>query len=140
MHGTFGKPLNLGKAMLLLPAPDASCSAQVLQVRALTLHDSIHGLHSHGLHALPITVLGEHVGLEVGDEGLEVGEHPLGRRQSPSKYAAHTNKIVSKPFQKEQCSNMQCQRPNHQIVGDSSNKQSLNCSSFFKYTLLIPKA
>jgi len=26
-----------------------------------------------------IAVLREHVGLEVGDEGLEVGEHPLGR-------------------------------------------------------------
>jgi hypothetical protein len=28
--------------------------------------------------SVAITVLREHVGLEVGDEGLEVGEHPLG--------------------------------------------------------------
>ena len=55
-----------------------------------------------------IAVLREHVGLEVGDEGLEVGEHPLGR--CPSTYAAHANKIVSEPYQKEQCSIMQCQR------------------------------
>ncbi len=45
-----------------------------------------------------IAVLREHVGLEVGDEGLEVGEHPLGR--CPSTYAAHANKIVSEPYQK----------------------------------------
>jgi hypothetical protein len=37
-------------------------------------------------------ILREHVGLEVGDEGLEVGEHPLGR--CPSTYAAHANKMV----------------------------------------------
>ena len=58
-----------------------------------------------------IAVLREHVGLEVGDEGLEVGEHPLGR--CPSTYAAHANKIVSEPYQKEQCSKMQCQRSKH---------------------------
>jgi hypothetical protein len=85
-------PANLGKAMLQLPVPDVSSGAQVLQVRALMLSDAFHGRHCHGLHALPITVLGEHVGLVVGDEGLEVGEHPLGRR--PSTYAAHANKIV----------------------------------------------
>ena len=65
---------------------------------------AFHGRHWHGLHALPITVLGEHVGLEVGNEGLEVGEHPLGCRLSA--YAAHANKIVSEPCQKEQRSNM----------------------------------
>jgi hypothetical protein len=42
--------------------------------------------------------LREHVGLEVGDEGLEVGEHPLGRR--PSTCAALEKQIVSEPFQK----------------------------------------
>jgi hypothetical protein len=78
-----------------------SCGAQVLQVRVLTLIDTFHGQYGHCLHALPITVLGEHIGLEVGDEGLEVGEHSLGC--SPSTYAA----CVSEPFQKEQCSNMQ---------------------------------
>ena len=97
--------------MRQLLVPDMSCGAQVLQLRALTLHDAFHGRHCHGLHALPITVLGEHVGLEVGDEGLEVGEHPLGR--CPSTYAAHANKIVSEPYQKEQCSKMQCQRSKH---------------------------
>jgi hypothetical protein len=110
-------PAKLGKAMLQLPVPDASCGAQVLQVRVLKLHDTFHGRHGHGLHALPITVLGEHVGLEVGYEGLEVGEHPLGR--CPSTLAAHAIKIVSEPFQKEQCSNMQCQRSKHRIAGDS---------------------
>jgi hypothetical protein len=81
---------NLGKAMRQLPVPDVSCSAQVLQVRALTLRDAFHerqSLHCHRLHALPITVLGEHVGLEVGNEGLEVGKHPLG--SCPFTYAAH---------------------------------------------------
>jgi hypothetical protein len=34
--------------------------------------DAFHGRHGHGLHALQITELGEHV-------GLEVGYHPLGR-------------------------------------------------------------
>jgi hypothetical protein len=87
---TCGKlePLaNLGKAMRQLQVPNVSCCAQVLQVRALVLRDTFHGQHCHGLHALPITVLGEHVGLEVGDEGLEVGEHPLGG--CPSTYATH---------------------------------------------------
>jgi hypothetical protein len=69
------------------------------------LRDAFHGRHGHGLHALPITVLREHVGLEAGDEGLEVGEHPLGC--CPSTYAAHANKIVSEPYQKEQYSNQQ---------------------------------
>jgi hypothetical protein len=68
------------------------------------------------VHALPTTIHREHVGLEVGDKGLEVGKHPLGRR--PSTYAAHAKKIVSEPFQKEQSSDMQCQRPKHQIAGD----------------------
>jgi hypothetical protein len=80
--------------------------------------DAFHGRHCHGLHALPITELGEHVGLELGDEGLEVGYHPLGHR--PFTYAAHENKIVSEPFQKEQSSNMQCQRPKHRIAGAST--------------------
>jgi hypothetical protein len=72
---------------------DVSCGAQLLQVRVLTLNDTFHGQYGHGLHALPITVLGEHIGLEVGDEGLEVGEHPLGC--SPSTYAACTEIFVS---------------------------------------------
>ena len=75
-----------------------------------------------------IAVLREHVGLEVGDEasheGLEVGEHPLGR--CPSTYAAHANKIVSEPYQKEQCSKMQCQRPKHRIASDLT---LLNCQT-----------
>jgi hypothetical protein len=111
-------PANFGKAMGQLHVPYASCGAQVLQVRALTVHDAFHGRHGHGLHALPITVLGEHVDLEVGDVGLEVGEHPLGRR--PSTFAAHASKIVSEQFQKEQCSNMQFQRPKQRIAGNST--------------------
>jgi hypothetical protein len=39
---------------------------------------------------------------------IVLGKHPLGR--CPSTYAAHANKIVSEPYQKEQCSSMQCQR------------------------------
>jgi hypothetical protein len=67
--GTSGK-LGQSNAPVARPrSSDASCGAQVLQVRALTLRDAFHGRHWHGLHALPITVLGEHVGLEVGDEG-----------------------------------------------------------------------
>jgi hypothetical protein len=46
--------------------------------------------------SVAITVLREHVGLDVGYEELEVGEHPLGR--CPSTYAAHANKIVSEPY------------------------------------------
>ncbi len=45
----------LGKAMRQLPVPDVSCCAQVLQVRGLTLCDTFHGRHCHGLHALPIS-------------------------------------------------------------------------------------
>jgi hypothetical protein len=37
-----------------------------------------------------------------------LGKHPLGC--CPSTYAAHANKFVSEPYQKGQCSNMQCQR------------------------------
>jgi hypothetical protein len=69
-------------------------------------------------------ILREHVGLEVGDEGLEVGEHPLGR--CPSTYAAHANKIVSEPYQEEQCSKMQCQRSKHWIASDLT---LLNCQT-----------
>jgi hypothetical protein len=56
-----------------------------------------HGQYCHGLDAPPITELGEHEGLEVGDKGLKVGDHPLGRR--PSTYAAHANKNVPEPFE-----------------------------------------
>jgi hypothetical protein len=54
------------------------------------------------------------------EEGLEVGvsNHQLGR--CPPTYAANANEIVSEPFQKEQCSNMQCQRPKQRIAGDST--------------------
>jgi hypothetical protein len=61
--------------------------------------DAFRGLHCHGLHALPITELRKHVGFEAGDEGFEVGYHPLDC--SPSTYEAHANKIVSEPFQKD---------------------------------------
>jgi hypothetical protein len=71
-----------------------SSGVQVLRVRALMMcdaaTDAFHVIHCHGLHALPITELREHVGLEVGYEGLEVGKHPLGRR--PSTYRANTKK------------------------------------------------
>ncbi len=43
----------------------SSSGAQVLRVRALTLcdaaTDAFHGRHCHGLHALPTTILREHV-------------------------------------------------------------------------------
>ncbi len=92
----LGHAWNLQQSNAPVACP-RSCCAQVLRVRVLTLCDAFYGLYCHGLHALPITVLGEHVGLEVGDEGLEVDKHPLSR--CPSKYAAHANKIVSEPFQ-----------------------------------------
>jgi hypothetical protein len=58
------------------------------------------------LRVFSIEALKKHVGLEVDYKGLEVGDHTLCRR--PSTYAAHANKFVSEPFQKEQCSNMRC--------------------------------
>jgi hypothetical protein len=36
------------------------------------------------------------------DKGLKAGYHPLG--PCPPTYAAHANKMVLEPFQKEQCS------------------------------------
>jgi hypothetical protein len=110
-----------------------SSGAQVLRVRALMLcdaaTDAFHVRHCHGLHALPTTILREHVGLEVGDEGLEVGEHPLGRR--PSMYRAHAKtkciRAISKraifkyAMPKTQTSN--CRRFN---VVESPDKSLLN--------------
>jgi hypothetical protein len=60
--------------------------------------------------SVAITVLREHVGLEVGDDGLEVGEHPLGR--CPSTHAAHANKIVSEPYQKSNVQICNAKDPN----------------------------
>jgi hypothetical protein len=130
-HGTSGK---LGQSNAPNTGPRCVKRCPSAPGEIADLHDTFHGRHCHGLHALPITVLGERVGLEVGDEGIEVGEHPLGR--CPSTYAAHAIKIVSEPFQKKQCSNMQCQRPKHRIAGDSTllkcqtrRTEATNCDS-----------
>jgi hypothetical protein len=42
-----------------------------------------------------IAVLRDHVGLEVGDEGLEVGEHPLGRYPSNVPHMPHMQTKLS---------------------------------------------
>jgi hypothetical protein len=65
--------------------------------------DTFHGRHCHGLHALPITKLGEHIGLEVGNEDLEVGCHQLGRcpRGPKSTYMQHMQrKLCQSHFKK----------------------------------------
>jgi hypothetical protein len=117
---------NLGKAMRQLPVPDASCDFQVLQVRALTLRDAFHGLHGHGLHTLPITVLGEHVGLEVGDEGLEVSIHLVVVLPHMQHCQHMQTKMSRSHFKKSNVHNCNAKRPKHRIAGDST---LLNCQT-----------
>jgi hypothetical protein len=70
-----------------------------------------------------------------------LGENPLGR--CPSKYAAHANKIVSEPYKKEQCSNIQCQRLKQDESMKNQCDQNLHfeldsCSGKTKWFFLGP--